>query len=259
MYIFVLVVFIFALGAIFGWGLEVVYRHVADPEKRWFNPGFCVGPWLPIYGIGLGVVYGMTYLEDLIVIDNVFLKRLILFLIMSLCMTLIELIGGIILLKFFNLRLWDYTNEKFNYKGFICLKFSLFWMLISAAYYFLIHPHVNESVLWLSKNLIFSFVIGLFFGIFMVDLIYSANVVSAVKKYAYENNIVVRLEDIKDRIRREKKKTESKAAFFLVMLKENLVNALNIDPIGSKDSEDSKESKVNEEPKESKDAENSKV
>ena len=226
MYVFVLIIFIFALGTIFGWGIEVVYRHFADKEKRWFNPGFCVGPWLPIYGIGLTTVYLMTYIEKYITIDNDILRKVVLFLLMSVIMTLIELIGGMFLLKFFNLRLWDYSDEKFNYKGFICLKFSLFWMLLGAIYYFLIHPLINDSVIWLSKNLIFSFFVGIFFGVFVIDLIYSANVINTLKQYAKNNNIVVKLEEIKEKINREKRIRESKATFFMFEMKEHIKNLI---------------------------------
>lgn len=226
MYYFVLLVFIFVIGAICGWGLEVIYRHLADKEKRWFNPGFCIGPYLPIYGIGLLTVFVITYLEKYIPIDNVVAKRIILFVIMAICMTIIELIAGIVLLKFFNLRLWDYTDEKFNYKGFICLKFSIFWMLLSAGYYFFIHPIINENVEWLSNNLIFSFIVGLVFGVFLIDLIYSANIVNKIREYAVKNNVIVKLEDLKEKIKREKIKQEARATFFIFMVKDNLSKVL---------------------------------
>ena len=221
MHTFVLIVFIFSIGAIFGWCLEVVYRHFADKEKRWFNPGFCVGPWLPIYGTGLLTAFGITYLEDFIDVGNEVLEKIILFALMSLLMTLNELIAGAILLKYFNLRLWDYSNEKFNYKGFICLKFSLFWMLISAVYYFFIHPLVNDAVLWLSKNLIFSFSVGLFFGVFVVDIIYSGNLLVKIKNYAKNSDIIVKLEEMKENFNKNKKLNDAKVSFFFFMLKEN--------------------------------------
>ena len=40
----------------------------------------------------------------------------------------------------FHVRLWDYSNEWMNYEGLICPKFSLFWGLICALYYFLLYP-----------------------------------------------------------------------------------------------------------------------
>lgn len=234
--VFVLYIFIFSVGSIFGWVLEVIYRHLADKDKRWFNPGFCVGPWLPIYGVGLLTAFLMTGLENNYVIDNIVLKRLLLFFMTSVCMTIIELIGGILLLKFFNLRLWDYRDEKFNYKGFICLKFSFFWMLISAVYYFLIHPHIYGSVKWLSSNLAFSFVVGFFIGIFAVDFIYSGNVLAKVRDYAVEKGITVKLEDLKEKIQREKKVRSSKMTFFIFMLKENLAKHIDSKMGNTKDS-----------------------
>ena len=53
MSIFLTLAFLFFIGAILGWGLEVFYRRFfskANPERRWINPGFCTGPWLPLYG-----------------------------------------------------------------------------------------------------------------------------------------------------------------------------------------------------------------
>lgn len=222
MYVFVLIVFIFSIGAIFGWCLEVVYRRLADKEKRWVNPGFCVGPWLPIYGTGLLTAFGISFFDKYIDIGNDVLEKIILFAIMSILMTLIELIAGELLLKFFNLRLWDYSNEKYNYKGFICLKFSFYWMLISAAYYFFIHPLIQDAVIWLSKNLIFSFSVGLFFGVFLIDIIYSSNVLVKVRNIAQEAGITVRLEELKDTINRKQKLAESKVTFFFFMLKDDL-------------------------------------
>ena len=224
MHVFVMLVFIFGIGSMFGWVLEVFYRHFADKEKRWFNPGFCVGPCLPIYGFGLVTVFLITYLNDFAFIENIVLRRLDLFLLIAVCLTLIELIAGIVLLKFFNMRLWDYTDEPFNYKGFICLKFSLFWMLLGAGYYFVIHPMVYDSVVWLSKNLIFSFFVGTFFATFIIDVIYSGNVVAKVRDYAVANGITVAFEDLKAKVTREIKLRESKSAFFLFTFRENLTN-----------------------------------
>ena len=220
MYYFVLFVFIFSMGAIFGYGLEVLYRHFADKEKRWFNPGFCVGPWLPIYGIGLLSVFLLSFLEAALPIENAIIKKIILFIIMALLMTLIELIAGELLLKFYNTRLWDYSDEKFNYKGFICLKFSIFWMLLSAGYYFIIHPLIFDATVWLSKNIIFSFFIGAFLGVFVIDVIYSGNVLNKIKNYAREKGVITKFEDLKESIGKKKSLIEAKQTFFVFMLKE---------------------------------------
>jgi hypothetical protein len=77
-------------------------------------------------------------------------------------------------------------------------------------------------VLWLSKNLIFSFVIGLVFGVFAIDLIYSANVIARIKKMATDSGVIVKLEEIKEKLNQERKKEQEKEYFFVFMLKENI-------------------------------------
>ena len=43
---------LFIIGAILGWILELFYRRFIT-MKKWINPGFLKGPYLPIYGIGV--------------------------------------------------------------------------------------------------------------------------------------------------------------------------------------------------------------
>lgn len=45
--------FLFFIGSCFGWVLELLYRNLTHRHKKWINPGFCTGPYLPIYGFGL--------------------------------------------------------------------------------------------------------------------------------------------------------------------------------------------------------------
>lgn len=66
-------------------------------------------------------------------------SKLLLFLVMAIVMTLLEYIAGLIFIKGMKVKLWDYTNEKFNLQGIICLRFSVYWAILGAVYYFLIH------------------------------------------------------------------------------------------------------------------------
>ena len=59
MSIFLIYAYLFFLGSLLGWGIEVIYRRFfskVNPERNWINPGFCVGPYLPLYGTGLCVL-----------------------------------------------------------------------------------------------------------------------------------------------------------------------------------------------------------
>lgn len=217
-----MIVFIFEIGAVFGWSLEVIYRRIVDKERRWTNPGFCVGPWLPIYGISILLAFLTTYFNDTSFINDVLLRKIVIFLIIALCITAMEFISGYILLRYYNLRLWDYRNEKFNYKGFICLKYSIYWIFLASIYYFLIHNNIYNSVVWLSHNLIFSFIVGMIFATMLIDVIYSAKVVAIISNFAINNNIIVKFDEIKDRVQNEIRKQKDKTAYFIFLLHENI-------------------------------------
>ena len=182
-----------------GWGLEVVYRRYFS-QKRWVNPGFLTGPCLPIYGFSLCTLYLMTRLEHNIPVSEKWLEKTILFVLMALAITALEYLVGTIMSSAFHIRLWDYSECKWNIKGMICPQYSFYWMILSAVYYFLIHPHTLDALEWLSNNLAFSFGIGFFYGIFVIDVVYSGHVMNYIRRFADENEIVIRLEALRKEI-----------------------------------------------------------
>lgn len=217
MSLFLTLAFLFFIGSVSGWIMELLFRRFissANPERKWINPGFCTGPYLPLYGFGLCGLYLIAQLEKYTFVENPFWNKLLLFFIMSVCMTAIEYIAGIMSLRITKVRLWDYTNEWGNIQGIICPKFSLIWAALGALYYFLIHPHILDALEWLARNLAFSFFIGMFFGVFIIDVAKSAQLVSKLKKYAEENNVIVRYEAIKADIRKKYDQTKSRYHFF---------------------------------------------
>ncbi|MFR0902420.1 MAG: putative ABC transporter permease [Anaerovoracaceae bacterium] len=196
--------FLFAMGSLLGWCLEVVYRRFspANKSRRWINPGFMTGPYLPIYGFGLIALYLMAGLEETDFIGNAQAGgKAVLFIAMAAVMTLIEYVAGLIFIKGMKVQLWDYSGERFNVQGIICLRFSIYWAMLGAMYYFLIHPHILDAVRWLSENITFSFFIGMFYGVFMVDLIRSLGIVTKVRTFARENEILIKYEELKMQIR----------------------------------------------------------
>lgn len=209
--------FLFFVGSVSGWVLELFFRRFAckkNDERKWINPGFCTGPYLPLYGIGLCVLYFVASLERYTPKESPVLNKILLFAVMSALMTALEYIAGIISLKVSNVRLWDYSEEFGNIKGIICPKFSFFWALLGGFYYFIIHPRINFGVQWLSQNLAFSFFIGLFFGFFIIDLCCSFQLVAKLKKYADENDLILRYEQIKLQIKASSEKSREKYRFF---------------------------------------------
>lgn len=132
-------VWIFIIYAIIGWCTEVSYA--ALDTGKFVNRGFLNGPYCPIYGCGVVIVVAiLTPLEENI---------LILFVGSFLLTTALEFVTGYILEKVFHNKWWDYSNKPFNIKGYICLKFSIYWGLACTFIMKVIHPMIYKTITWI--------------------------------------------------------------------------------------------------------------
>ncbi len=205
-----------------GWGMELFFRRFIssnNPQRKWINPGFLTGPYLPLYGFGLWGMFVMsscimTFLDEYIR-ENIIVTVLIVFAAMAVTMTAIEYIAGLIFIRGMKLKLWDYSKEKLNVQGVICPKFTAIWGLLGTGYYYTINTHVIDWVVWLSHHLAFSFFIGVFFGVFAVDLGYSLNLSAKMRQFAAEKELVIKYEELKDYIRDQREELKEKRRFLL--------------------------------------------
>lgn len=198
-------IFIFYMGCTLGWILELFFRRIV--HGKWINPGFLIGPYLPIYGFGL-VLLTFVYL----LFKDTSSNPIIIILLMGVLMTVIEFIGGLIGLKN-NVKLWDYSDQWGNYKGIICPLFSLIWTAIGAVYYFFLASHVMHALDWFSKNIAFSYTLGIFTGLIVIDFVYSTKLYLKIRKYAKDNDMVVKYEHFKMHIKDVQAKRREKYSF----------------------------------------------
>ncbi len=214
MSLFLSFVFIFFIGSTLGWCLELLFRRIV--HKKWVNPGFLVGPYLPIYGFGLCT---LTFIYLLFYKLN--LNHILIIILMGISMTIIELIGGLIFLKAGDIKLWDYSNMWGNYKGIICPQFSIIWTILGAIYYYIFAEKVFNALKWFSNNLSFSFILGIFFGLIIIDYIYSTKTLVKIKKYAKDNDIIVKYEEFKYHVKELKEKRKEKYSFLFPFKQNN--------------------------------------
>ena len=92
-------------------------------KGRWVNRGFLNGPFLPIYGFGAVTIL----ISTMSVRDSVPL----IFLLGMLGATVLEYVTGACMERMFHVRYWDYSNQKLNLNGHICLTSSLAWGIFS--------------------------------------------------------------------------------------------------------------------------------
>lgn len=132
-------VWIFIIYAFIGWCTEVSYA--ALDTGKFVNRGFLNGPYCPIYGCGVVIVVAiLTPLKE---------NHFILFVGSFLLTTALEFVTGYILEKVFHNKWWDYSDKPFNIKGYICLKFSIYWGLACTFVMEIVHPMIYNVITWI--------------------------------------------------------------------------------------------------------------
>ena len=187
---------LFVIGSLIGWIIELFFRRFVS-QKKWVNPGFLTGPYLPIYGFGVLVLYAVSNIP--LGITNQIADTIVRILIIGVGMTVVEFIAGLIFIKGLKVKLWDYSDRKGNIMGIICPSFSLIWLVVGSLYYFLLNPFLVEGISWISENLIYTYFVGMVMGAMAVDFAYSIHLATKLKEYKEIANL--RFEDFKKELK----------------------------------------------------------
>lgn len=171
---------LFVIGSLGGWVIELFFRRFVS-QKKWMNPGFLTGPYLPIYGFGVLVLYAVSNIP--LGIDGHIWDVIIRIIIIGVGMSLIEFIAGLIFIKGLGIKLWDYSSRKGNIMGIICPIFSLAWLVVGSLYYFFINPILIQGIAWISENLIYTYLVGAIIGAIIVDFAYSVHLATKLKEF----------------------------------------------------------------------------
>lgn len=123
-----------------GWCAEVAFAAVR--HGRFVNRGFLNGPVCPIYGYGVLCV--------LLILEPVKDNLLLLFFGSMFFTSAIEFIVGFIMEQLFHDKWWDYSNNPFNIKGYVCLEFSIIWGIACVLVVDVIHPMIYSLIKKLS-------------------------------------------------------------------------------------------------------------
>ena len=113
--------------------------YVSVRKRRWVNRGFMHGPMLPLYGSGAIVVLVSTI--------GVRENAALIFLLGMMAATVLEYFTGAAMERLFHVRYWDYSNQKLNLHGYICVTSSLCWGFFSVLLVRVVHVPVETAVL----------------------------------------------------------------------------------------------------------------
>lgn len=127
----------FLLYSILGFLLETIRSFLVNSK---FTSGILYGPWTPIYGIGIVIVILISnYLFAHLHLSR-WVETFITFVIITLILTLLEWIGGILIEKIFHTVFWDYSKEAFSIGKYISLSKSLMWGVGSILFIYVLKP-----------------------------------------------------------------------------------------------------------------------
>lgn len=131
--------FFFYFYCFFGWCFESAY--VSLKSRKPVNRGFMRGPFLPLYGTGaiMMLVVSMPFQDNVVLVY------------VSGCIgaTILEYVTGVTMEALFKVRYWDYSKNKFNFQGHICLGSSLAWGFLTILMTEYIHKPIEAFVLFI--------------------------------------------------------------------------------------------------------------
>lgn len=217
MWTIIILAFLFMIFSMVGWVIELFFRRFIS-MKKWINPGFLKGPYLPIYGMGVVCLYVFIYFMKQFEHHFAFQVYFDVLVIVGIgaLMTFIELIGGLIFIRGMKVRLWDYSKRWGNYKGIICPLYSMIWTVAGALFYYVLFDPINSlvySFINLEWLIFAALLMGIFYGIFLVDFCYSAQLVGRMKSFAKEMKMEIEWDRLKLEIKEELKDKSLKSSF----------------------------------------------
>lgn len=165
------IIAMFFIYAFLGWCAEVAFAAVGT--GKFVNRGFLNGPICPIYGFGVVALVLLLFPLR----DDIFL----LFLASVAVTTLLELFTGWILEKVFHMKWWDYSNERFNIGGYICLEFSVLWGFGALLILKVVHPVIYGFISLIPHTLGLVLLV-IFMIATVVDLICTVSAIMKLQK-----------------------------------------------------------------------------
>ncbi|GGG07457.1 putative ABC transporter permease [Paenibacillus aceti] len=132
--------FYFLVYSLCGFLLENVYSWFTTGV--FWKEGYLKGPYKPMYGFAPLL---------LLLLSGAVQNRALLWLFCLLVPTIVEYVSGLLLYKLFGRRWWDYSDNRLQLAGHICLRFSLYWGGLSFVFLQYIHPVIQNGYARISE------------------------------------------------------------------------------------------------------------
>ncbi|MCR1842235.1 putative ABC transporter permease [Murimonas intestini] len=164
-------VWFYLIYSFVGWCLEVC--SAAAKRKKFVNRGFVTAPLCPIYGTG--AVAFAIFLPELK--DSLFF----LFLGGAILASLVEFFTGVLLEKIFGRKWWDYSGQKFNFDGYICLRYSVIWGISAVLLVCFVNPFL-QGIIRIIPHLPGVILVSVLIGLLALDAVGSSLAIWGLQK-----------------------------------------------------------------------------
>ena len=142
------ILILFLLFSFVGWVYEVVLGFIH--YGVFLNRGYNFGPWLPIYGFGGLILYGIfgKLMNKPVYVGKINIRIITLVIYIAVFATIIELASTYIM-QFNGIpynKLWDYHKYAFNFEGRIAPEPSIKFGLLGVAMFYLVMPLYKKFI-----------------------------------------------------------------------------------------------------------------
>lgn len=134
----------FLIYSIFGYILETSLAYIL---KNNFESGILYGPWTPIYGIGTVVILLLSNYFFMNLHMPRWLETIIVFFVVAIFLSCLELIGGVLIEKISHLKFWDYSSHRFHIGSYISLEMTAVWGIATVLFIYLINPLLKKLII----------------------------------------------------------------------------------------------------------------
>lgn len=149
------VFFYFLFYSFLGWIIEGLFNRFT--RGTFIKPNFLILPFKPMYGIAATLlIYLKQFSPYWVFLIGVFVFP-----------TLVEYTTAYLIFHLFGLKYWDYSHCPHQLSGYICLRFSIYWSILSFLLIYGLHPYV--VLLYTSINWFWRYFFPIALLIFITD------------------------------------------------------------------------------------------
>lgn len=151
------------------------------------------GPFLPLYGSGaiMMLVVSMPFQSNL----------LLTYIAGCIGATMLEYVTGVTMEALFKMRYWDYSNQKFNFQGHICLTSTLAWGGLTILMTRVVHKPVEQLVLDIPSGILSA-------AVFLLTICLVADFTLSFRAAIDLRDILVKMEAAKEELERMQKRLD---------------------------------------------------